>query len=138
MAVSITVEPTSPLTVRAVPAESIQVILTIVEPPVDDFGWATAAGTAILRRHGSTGSPRNAPAGPSIRRKTVAMARRGPNLASLLSAQCHLRHGRQSAVGSTLTMIRRSLLTGFSLIFQTDRMPAGSVAWGLFGESLNE
>src|SRR5690348_10127390 len=37
-----------------------------------------------------------------------------------------------------LTMIKRSLPTGFPLICQTDRMPAGGAAWGFFGESLNE
>jgi hypothetical protein len=35
-------------------------------------------------------------------------------------------------------MIKRSLPTGFSLICQTDRMPAGGAAWGFFGESLND
>jgi hypothetical protein len=37
-----------------------------------------------------------------------------------------------------LTMIKRSLPTRFSLICQIDRMPAGGVAWGFFGGSLNE
>jgi hypothetical protein len=68
------------------------------------------------------------------------MPKRGPNLASLLSAQWRLRHGRQNGGGliKPLTMIKRSLPTGFSLICQSDRMPAGGAAWGFFGESLNE
>jgi hypothetical protein len=93
-----------------------------------------------LRRHGFTGSPRDTPAGPFIRSKTASIPKRGPNLASLLSAQWRLRHGRQNGgrLIKPLTMIKRSLPTGFSLICQTDRIPAGGAAWGFFGESLNE
>jgi hypothetical protein len=67
-------------------------------------------------------------------------AQGGPNLASLLSAQWRLRLGRQNGgrLIKPLTMIKRSLPTGFSLICQTDRMTAGGAAWGFFGESLNE
>jgi hypothetical protein len=53
------------------------------------------------------------------------------------SKSCGLTPGRAGDPGA-LTMIKRSLPTGFSLICQTDRMPAGGAAWGFFGESLNE
>jgi hypothetical protein len=37
-----------------------------------------------------------------------------------------------------LTMIKGSLPSGFSLICQTDRMPAGGAAWGFLGSPVNE
>src|SRR5215469_13472698 len=74
------------------------------------------------------------------RQQTAATPRRGPNLASLLSAQWRLRHGRRNGdrLIQPLTMIKRSLPSGFSLICQTDRIPAGAAAWGFLGSPVNE
>jgi hypothetical protein len=115
------------------------VILTIV-PPVDDFGLGNGGGSRDIAAAWFYRLAAECASGRSLRSKIAAMPRRGPNLASLLSAQWRYRHGRQNGAGliKPLTMIKRSLPTGFSLICQTDRIPAGGAAWGFFGESLNE
>jgi len=112
----------------------------MVEPPVDDFGLGNAGGNSDIAGAWFYRLAAECASRASIRSKTAAMPRRGPNLASLLSAQWRLRRGRQNGgrLIKPLTMIKRSLPTRFSLICQTDRMPAGGAAWGFFGESLNE
>jgi len=68
-----------------------------VEPPVDDFGLGNAGGKSGIAGAWFYRLAAECASRAFICSKTAALPGRGPNLASLLSAQW--RNGRQNGVG---------------------------------------
>jgi hypothetical protein len=106
-----------------------------VEPPVDDFGLGNGGGSrdiAAASFYRLIAECASRPFYPQQNRG-YAQARPQPGLIVVRTMAHAPRSAKWGRLIKPLTMIKRSLPTGFSLICQTDRMPAGGAAWGFFG-----